>query len=62
MNQLISDKGVYRTAPATPGLLKIDVVAPLIMDITQWNPTIRPYPPNPIIPHTGDTKSLDVCG
>ena len=24
MNQLISDKGVCRTAPATPGLLKIE--------------------------------------
>ena len=23
VNQLISDRGVYRTAPATPGLLKI---------------------------------------
>ena len=22
MNELINDKGVYRTAPATPGLLK----------------------------------------
>ena len=29
INQSINDKAVYRTAPATPGLLKLDGVGPV---------------------------------
>ena len=32
MTDLINYEAVYRTAPATPGLLKLDGVGPLITD------------------------------
>ena len=35
-----SPKGVYRTAPATPGLLKLDKLAPLMTDPPQLAPPL----------------------
>ena len=36
MNKLINDKGVYRTAPATPGLLNSGTVVISWMTVLQW--------------------------
>ena len=35
INELINDKAVYRTAPATPGLLKIYILASTLIHFSQ---------------------------